>query len=239
MKYWLLFLTLFVQINVLAYTDYTPKENCAQQILNDENCERGEPECPFRYQGQYEDSETGLYYNRFRYYDPNSGNYLSQDPIGLEGGSKLYGYVHDPNSWIDILGLSGFFTPTVFNAPSGKTHTVYQQNIDWDLPVNTRDGVKTNLELAQQGKAPFVVKDGAYNQINLHHSKQNAKGSLFELSAATHQRYYGTDALHPHLPNAHPDNPVNRDLFNLDREEYWRQRAEAEVNARKAKGGCH
>ena len=38
---------------------------------------------PFKYQGQYEDAETGLYYNRFRYYDPNVGSYISQDPIGL------------------------------------------------------------------------------------------------------------------------------------------------------------
>ena len=38
---------------------------------------------PFRFQGQYEDEETGLYYNRFRYYDPNTGSYISQDPIGL------------------------------------------------------------------------------------------------------------------------------------------------------------
>ncbi|WP_194298502.1 RHS repeat domain-containing protein [Capnocytophaga canimorsus] len=38
---------------------------------------------PFRQLGQYEDVETGLYYNRFRYYDPNSGLYVSQDPIGL------------------------------------------------------------------------------------------------------------------------------------------------------------
>ena len=42
-------------------------------------------DCPFRYQGQYEDSETGLYYNRFRYYDPSTGAYISQDPIGLAG----------------------------------------------------------------------------------------------------------------------------------------------------------
>ena len=62
-------------------------------------------ECPFRYQGQYQDSETGLYYNRFRYYDPEIGSYISQDPIGLEGGSRLYGYVHDANSWIDEFGL--------------------------------------------------------------------------------------------------------------------------------------
>ncbi|WP_025004880.1 RHS repeat domain-containing protein [Porphyromonas macacae] len=38
-------------------------------------------DCPFRYQGQYEDEETGLYYNRFRYYSPDTGNYISQDPI--------------------------------------------------------------------------------------------------------------------------------------------------------------
>jgi RHS repeat-associated protein len=55
-------------------------------------------DCPFRYQGQYQDEETGLYYNRFRYYDPNSGNYLSQDPIGLAGNNPtLYGYVKNTN----------------------------------------------------------------------------------------------------------------------------------------------
>ena len=70
---------------------------------------KGKPQdCPFRYQGQYEDVETGLYYNRFRYYDPEAGNYISQDPIGLLGGIlNLYGYVHDPNTWLDVLGLAG------------------------------------------------------------------------------------------------------------------------------------
>ena len=69
---------------------------------------RGDREfIPFRQLGQYEDAETGLYYNRFRYYNPNIGNYISQDPIGLEGGMVLYGYVYDSNVWIDPLGLSG------------------------------------------------------------------------------------------------------------------------------------
>ena len=62
---------------------------------------------PFRFQGQYEDQETGLYYNRFRYYSPETGNYISQDPIGLAGGLNVYAYVHDSNSWIDFSGLSG------------------------------------------------------------------------------------------------------------------------------------
>ncbi|TWV02543.1 DUF4237 domain-containing protein, partial [Bacteroides fragilis] len=61
---------------------------------------------PFLFQGQYYDRETGLAYNRFRYYDPNAGNYLSQDPIGLAGGNPtLYGYVFDPNTQIDPFGL--------------------------------------------------------------------------------------------------------------------------------------
>lgn len=51
---------------------------------------------PFRYQGQYEDAETGLYYNRFRYYSPEMGMYISSDPIGLAGNNPtLYGYVQD------------------------------------------------------------------------------------------------------------------------------------------------
>jgi RHS repeat-associated protein len=60
-----------------------------------------------RYPGQYEDSEIGLHYNRFRYYDPSSGQYTQQDPIGLMGGEQLSQYVADPVNWIDELGLQG------------------------------------------------------------------------------------------------------------------------------------
>ena len=67
---------------------------------------RGKPQdCPFRYQGQYEDVETGLYYNRFRYYSPQEGIYLSRDPASLRGGMRLYSYVHNPNSYVDEFGL--------------------------------------------------------------------------------------------------------------------------------------
>ena len=61
---------------------------------------------PFRQLGQYEDDETRLYYNRFRYYDPRIGNYISQDPIRLAGNNPtLYGYVGDCNKWFDLFGL--------------------------------------------------------------------------------------------------------------------------------------
>lgn len=70
--------------------------------------EKGEVgSCPFRYQGQYEDVETGLYYNRFRYFAVEEGIYVSQDPIRLDSGEpNLYVYVPDPNIWIDRIGLS-------------------------------------------------------------------------------------------------------------------------------------
>ncbi|WP_275371143.1 RHS repeat-associated core domain-containing protein [Xenorhabdus bovienii] len=61
--------------------------------------------CNLRFAGQYEDEENGLYYNRFRYYDRDTGQYLTPDPIGLLGGVNPYGYVHNPTGWVDPFGL--------------------------------------------------------------------------------------------------------------------------------------
>ena len=60
---------------------------------------------PLRYAGQYADGETGLHYNLFRYYDPQVGRFIVQDPIGLNGGWNLYQYAPNPLGWIDPLGL--------------------------------------------------------------------------------------------------------------------------------------
>ena len=63
---------------------------------------------PFRFQGQYYDEESGLHYNRFRYYAPEIGRFVSQDPIGLRGGTNLFEYAPNPILWVDPLGLSSF-----------------------------------------------------------------------------------------------------------------------------------
>ena len=104
---------------------------------------------PFKYQGQYEDAETGLYYNRFRYYDPNAGSYISQDPIGLTGGNPtLYGYVGEPNSWIDVLGLSKIPAQTLqmkWETHVGSKHT--QAHIHHGFPEKFSDRFKNIADI--------------------------------------------------------------------------------------------
>ena len=61
---------------------------------------------PIRFQGQYYDSETGLHYNRNRYYHPIIGRFIHQDPMGLADGKNQYEYALNPITWVDPLGLS-------------------------------------------------------------------------------------------------------------------------------------
>jgi RHS repeat-associated protein len=83
-------------------------------------------DCPIRFQGQWFDHESGLHYNRYRYYDPTNARYISPDPIGLAGGTNLYAYVQNPVSWIDPFGLSDSKCKDDDDLPaldrSGKVH---------------------------------------------------------------------------------------------------------------------
>ena len=60
---------------------------------------------PIKFQGQSLDTETGLHYNRFRYYDSDVGMFISRDPIGLLGGDNVFAYAPNPTQWIDPYGL--------------------------------------------------------------------------------------------------------------------------------------
>ncbi|SDA70160.1 RHS repeat-associated core domain-containing protein, partial [Pseudomonas sp. NFACC15-1] len=62
-------------------------------------------EQPLRFQGQYFDPESGLHYNRHRYYNPETGRYLTPDPSKLAGGLNGYRYTVNPTGWVDPLGL--------------------------------------------------------------------------------------------------------------------------------------
>ena len=76
---------------------------------------------PFRFQGQFFDGETGLHYNRFRYYDSDVGMFISRDPIGLLGGNNVFQYAPNPIGWIDPWGLAN--RPNNGKYKSYVTHT--------------------------------------------------------------------------------------------------------------------
>ena len=131
---------------------------------------------PLRYQGQYFDAETGLHNNRFRYYDPDAGRFVSHDPIGLAGGVNLYQYAPNPLSWVDPLGLQRkCFDENEPNwTPHGYKHVASKISIWKDVIKSTKSGpakykpgtdiesleryVYKNGESVSNGK-PWKVKD--------------------------------------------------------------------------------
>jgi RHS repeat-associated protein len=123
---------------------------------------------PFRYQGQYEDVETGLCYNLFRYYDPEQGNYISQDPIGLAGSNPtLYGYVNDPNILIDPFGLnSNPETAQAFEARIAK------------MPPGERV-IAVNGKVAKVARKNGWEKDSKVTRLNGRDVYKDANGNLY------------------------------------------------------------
>ncbi|MEX5545363.1 RHS repeat-associated core domain-containing protein [Pseudomonas pergaminensis] len=97
----------------------------------------GKVDNPLRFQGQYFDQESGLHYNRHRYYNPDVGRYLTQDPVKLAGGVNAYQYVPNPTGWVDPLGLSRCpgedgCKPT--NRPENPAENVKVSEGDVELP---------------------------------------------------------------------------------------------------------
>ena len=87
--------------NLLWYGEYT----AWGRLKKDERVYRNAHQ-PFRLQNQYFDEETGLHYNLMRYYEPEAGRFVNQDPIGLLGGYNLYQFAPNVQAWIDVWGLS-------------------------------------------------------------------------------------------------------------------------------------
>ena len=111
---------------------------------------------PFRQLGQYEDEEIGLYYNRFRYYDPRIGNYISQDPISLMGNNPtLYGYVENPNICVDEFGLKGdyFQIPQI---PGHQKHHIIPQSTKHPLLDRLGFDVHQNKNIIQLPTDPSI-----------------------------------------------------------------------------------
>ncbi|MFD4292852.1 putative T7SS-secreted protein [Rhodococcus sp. NPDC058532] len=95
---------------------------------------------PLRFPGQYLDDETGLHYNLHRYYDPDLGRYVTQDPLGLAPAANPSAYPHNPTGWIDPLGLApeacgGHRPPNMSPDGAGRHGAFNQVKRDLGIPV--------------------------------------------------------------------------------------------------------
>ena len=81
-------------------------------------------DCPIRFPGQYADDETGLHYNRHRYYDPVAARYTTPDPLGLAPADDPYGYVLNPTGWADPLGLTPCDPANLLGHEANGGHTI-------------------------------------------------------------------------------------------------------------------
>jgi RHS repeat-associated protein len=145
-------------------------------------------EQPFRFQGQQFDEETGLHYNRFRYYDPVVGRFASQDPIGLSGGLNVFSYAFNPVQFVDPLGWAGKRPPSG-NDKSGRPlssphYSMWQQ---LTIPCHLLNGSRedhfkfANEQLhAQLQKDPSLAKGLGPDVVA--HVKPGPRGGYAETS---------------------------------------------------------
>ncbi|MFZ4127519.1 DUF6531 domain-containing protein [Streptomyces cellulosae] len=116
---------------------------------------------PLRFPGQYHDPETGLHYNYFRHYDPETARYFTADPLGLAPAFNVSAYVANPFTWSDSLGLAPDGCPNEehlfrgttrgFDASSGTQESGY-------TPTSTDPGVATAFARHSEQYGEAVVQ---------------------------------------------------------------------------------
>ena len=149
------------QDEVVWYADYESRGNTAkvewhEQVIDNLKVSRDELQ-PIRFQGQHFDEETGLHYNRFRYFDPDMGMFTTRDTIGLMGGSNVFQYAPNPIGWIDPFWLSGVDGS---GRPISSPHySVWQQ---FEIPVDVQPGSRGGFQ------------DTRPSEQTWHHNVQNS-----------------------------------------------------------------
>ncbi|WP_354675719.1 RHS repeat-associated core domain-containing protein [Pseudomonas syringae USA007] len=146
--------------HIVWQAKYAPWGLIKQLVVN-------EVEQNLRFQGQYFDVETGLHYNTFRYYDPEIGRFITQDPIGLAGGLNLYLYAPNPYRWVDALGWAcelfrgvSAKHPEIENARNG---IVKPGNVKGDVTpeVHNKGGAAMDSPFTSWTRDPKLAKQWA------------------------------------------------------------------------------
>ncbi|MFF0224512.1 DUF6531 domain-containing protein [Streptomyces sp. NPDC004629] len=118
---------------------------------------------PLRFPGQYHDVETGHHYNLHRHYDPDTGRYLSPDPLGLSAAPNPDTYVHDPLTWLDPYGLSPYKPIRVRAGQQVKKGTPFEMSPPEREFVEKLLEKRTNMRVyrthGKQAEGDFVIVD--------------------------------------------------------------------------------
>ena len=164
--------------------------------------------------GQYFDQESGLAYNRFRYYDPQSGCYLKSDPIGLAGGETPYSYVHNPMGWVDPFGLTSYTPPSKKSSYFAKSRkeALRKAKRDANIPRTQHPSKVTRedlLDYDQFGKKVPVVRDGKVVQTrNYHYTNGNGDRIVIQEHGMGHSTAMPGSGREPHF-NVRPITNTN------------------------------
>ncbi|WP_372338239.1 RHS repeat-associated core domain-containing protein [Neisseria lactamica] len=139
---------------------------------------------PFRLQNQYFDEETGLHYNLMRYYEPEAGRFVNQDPIGLWGGESLYWFAPNSQIWIDPFGLvhektPGYHVYGLFDVDSNTGKIA-------DKPYYVGITNDTARRIAEHQDTGRLTKDGLTRMEPLHRNLTYGQARGYEQALIEH-----------------------------------------------------
>ncbi|OAI59997.1 membrane protein [Ralstonia solanacearum] len=144
-----------------------------------------------RFPGQWGDDESGLSYNLNRYYDPEAGQYLSVDPLGVDGGLRTHGYVENPNGWQDPLGLA--------SCPAKSFSRKDRITQRWIDKLTGKAPVDVDAYLTSRGWAKTYPQAGNPNAIqHTQYVRSTKSGVTYKLDyhpggSPTQQNIHGND----------------------------------------------
>ncbi|MFC7928641.1 putative T7SS-secreted protein [Streptomyces cinereoruber] len=143
---------------------------------------------PLRFPGQYFDPESGLHYNYFRYYDPESARYLSQDPLGLEPADNPVTYVHNPHTWSDPLGLKPCPDPA-YDKSESKREAFRKAKRHLGIPMSQQADKITKVPMTDRNGHQVMSEDGQPIMTReYHYTREDGSQVIIQDHAAGH--YY-------------------------------------------------
>jgi len=189
-------------------------------------CDDPESYC-IRFPGQYEDKETGLFYNNNRYYDPIQTRYITPDPIGIANEVNVYNYPRNPINWTDPLGLR-CPNPTLVEQNDQHGYAIYQHD-DGTMTIQA----DCSKAFANRSPNDLVLRPtthtGDDNRVNIPEAFIGKDGRVVVMegqhrsAAASHGAQVPPDPDNPHLGGV-PGRPgymnyeYSPDFNNPDRE---------------------